>query len=171
MAAPASTARLSVGAAAAVPQKILTAGPKSAAVPLDGAEQCDVEEISCQQEDEVMESRLTELLPEPGYFLAGAVSGGVSRTATAPLDRLKVYLLVNTKTPADAALSAAKHGHPLAALRNAGGPILDAVVTLWKTGGFRTFFAGKQLVRPTRTNADMRQGMASTLSKSCPSPR
>jgi solute carrier family 25 phosphate transporter 23/24/25/41 len=89
--------------------------------------------------------RLTEFLPEPGYFLAGAISGGVSRTATAPLDRLKVYLLVNTKTGSNVALEAAKHGHPLTALRRAGQPIADAVVTLWKAGGLRTFFAGKHL--------------------------
>lgn len=87
-------------------------------------------------------TRLTDLLPDPGYFLAGAVSGGVSRTTTAPLDRLKVYLLVNTKTSANVALAAAKDGHPFAALRNAGGPIVDAAVNLWKTGGLRTFFAG-----------------------------
>jgi solute carrier family 25 phosphate transporter 23/24/25/41 len=58
------------------------------------------------------ESKLTQYLPEPGYFLAGAISGGVSRTATAPLDRLKVYLLVSTKSTANLALDAAKHGHP-----------------------------------------------------------
>ncbi|KAL1836958.1 hypothetical protein VTJ49DRAFT_4437 [Mycothermus thermophilus] len=80
-----------------------------------------------------------------GYFLAGAVSGGVSRTATAPLDRLKVYLLVNTQQHSGSAIFAAKSGQPLAALRNAGGPIVEAIVTLWKTGGLRTFFAGNGL--------------------------
>jgi solute carrier family 25 phosphate transporter 23/24/25/41 len=87
--------------------------------------------------------KLTEYLPHPGYFLAGAVSGGVSRTATAPLDRLKVYLLVNTKPSTAVALDAAKHGHVVTALRNSYRPIGEAVVTLWKAGGFRTFFAGK----------------------------
>lgn len=86
-----------------------------------------------------------ETLEGLGYFLAGAVSGGVSRTITAPLDRLKVFLLVNTTTKPTVALDAAKHGNPLAAIKNAGGPILDAVGTLWKTGGFRTFFAGNGL--------------------------
>ncbi|KAL1879102.1 hypothetical protein VTK73DRAFT_7326 [Phialemonium thermophilum] len=80
-----------------------------------------------------------------GYFLAGAISGGVSRTATAPLDRLKVYLLVSTKPGPKVALEAAKHGRLLQALKNAGKPIGDAVLTLWKTGGFRTFFAGNGL--------------------------
>ncbi|KAK0708954.1 mitochondrial carrier domain-containing protein [Lasiosphaeria miniovina] len=78
-----------------------------------------------------------------GYFVAGAVSGGVSRTATAPLDRLKVYLLVNTKASAPVALAAAKHGHPIVAIRDASKPIADAVASLWKAGGLRNFFAGE----------------------------
>ena len=32
-------------------------------------------------------SLLTEVLPDPGYFAAGAIAGIVSRTSTAPLDR------------------------------------------------------------------------------------
>lgn len=124
----------------------------------------------------VLSTRLTDLLPEPGYFLAGAVSGGVSRTATAPLDRLKVYLLVNTKSPSRSAIAAAKSGRPFASLRGAGAPIVDAIVNLWKAGGFRTFFAGK-LERGAKTRASTTcmltrpraQGMASTWSRSCPS--
>lgn len=94
---------------------------------------------------QTVRSRLTEYLPEPGYFLAGAVAGGVSRTATAPLDRLKVYLLVNTntKTTATEALSAATHGHPVEAVKAAGHPFRAAVANLYKSGGLRTFFAGK----------------------------
>lgn len=87
--------------------------------------------------------KLTSYLPEPGYFLAGAIAGGVSRTATAPLDRLKVYLLVNTKTGANPAVAAAKNGQPLVAAKNAGRPIADAIMSLWRAGGFRTFFAGE----------------------------
>jgi solute carrier family 25 phosphate transporter 23/24/25/41 len=94
---------------------------------------------------ETVHARLTDYLPEPGYFLAGAIAGGVSRTATAPLDRLKVYLLVNTKTSASAALAAATHGHPVAAAKTAAKPITAAVASLYKSGGLRTFFAGKCL--------------------------
>lgn len=96
-----------------------------------------------QADAETAKSRLTEYLPHPGYFLAGAVSGGVSRTATAPFDRLKVYLLVNTQTSTNVAIDAVKRGRIITALRNSYRPIGDAVVTLWKAGGFRTFFAGK----------------------------
>lgn len=88
-------------------------------------------------------SRLTQYLPEPGYFIAGALAGGISRTATAPLDRLKVYLLVNTKTKAGAALDAAKTGQTISAVRTASQPIRNAVHDLWRAGGIRTFFAGK----------------------------
>ncbi|KAI6350666.1 hypothetical protein MCOR25_010493 [Pyricularia grisea] len=82
-----------------------------------------------------------------GYFLAGAIAGGVSRTATAPLDRLKVYLLVNTKarTSAEAAVAAAAKGQPLKAVKNAGHPIAAAITSLYRSGGLRTFFAGNGL--------------------------
>lgn len=96
-------------------------------------------------DDEVSSTGLTQYLPEPGYFVAGALAGGISRTATAPLDRLKVYLLVNTKAKTDAALDAVKKGKGLASLRQAGKPITEAVRDLYKAGGFRTFFAGKSV--------------------------
>jgi len=91
---------------------------------------------------ELTKSGLTILLPKSGYFVAGAVAGGVSRTATAPLDRLKVYLLVNTKTAASVVLDAAKKGQPLTAVRSAGRPVAEAIAALYKAGGLRTFFAG-----------------------------
>ncbi|KAK3387275.1 mitochondrial carrier domain-containing protein [Podospora didyma] len=115
---------------------------------IEGAEQSDTWDISRLQE-EVLEDEdtqiLTNLLPETGYFLAGAVSGGVSRTVTAPLDRLKVFLLVNTKAGSTDAIATAKSGQPVAAIRKAGGPIKEAMVTLWRAGGLRTFFAGNGL--------------------------
>ncbi|KAK1528316.1 hypothetical protein CPAR01_12874 [Colletotrichum paranaense] len=89
--------------------------------------------------------RLTDFAPDPGYFVAGAVAGGLSRTATAPLDRLKVYLLVNTRASTETAASALKQGRPLAALNNAVRPFSDAVKDLWKAGGMRSLFAGNGL--------------------------
>ena len=90
--------------------------------------------------------KLTDFAPHPGYFLAGAIAGGVSRTATAPLDRLKVYLLVNTNSGAETALSALKQGRPIVALKNAAKPFGDAVRDLFRSGGLRGFFAGKLYV-------------------------
>ncbi|GKT86523.1 calcium dependent mitochondrial carrier protein [Colletotrichum tofieldiae] len=89
--------------------------------------------------------RLTDFAPDPGYFIAGAVAGGLSRTATAPLDRLKVYLLVNTRASTETAATALKQGRPLLALRNAVRPFSDAVKDLWKAGGMRSLFAGNGL--------------------------
>ncbi|KAI0483978.1 mitochondrial carrier [Xylariaceae sp. FL0804] len=95
--------------------------------------------------DKVQKSILIKYLPDPGYFVAGAVAGGVSRTATAPLDRLKVYLLVNTTSSTNAALDAAKKGQAVQALKGAGRPLVTAVTELYKSGGFRGFFAGNGL--------------------------
>ncbi|PHH83954.1 hypothetical protein CDD83_2730 [Cordyceps sp. RAO-2017] len=89
--------------------------------------------------------RLTELAPDPGYFLAGAIAGGVSRTATAPLDRLKVFLLVNTRSNSQTASAALRKGHPLVALKNAVRPFGEAVKYLYQSGGIRGFFAGNGL--------------------------
>ncbi|KAH6851034.1 mitochondrial carrier domain-containing protein [Chaetomium sp. MPI-CAGE-AT-0009] len=144
----ASAATVRYGPAVAVTPHVLTDAAVKRPVPqYEGAQQSGAQDIEGIVEEDTagVTSRLTDLLPEPGYFLAGAISGGVSRTATAPLDRLKVYLLVNTKTQANMAVVAAKQGRPLAALRNASGPIVDAVVSLWKAGGMRTFFAGNGL--------------------------
>ncbi|CAG9956185.1 unnamed protein product [Clonostachys rosea f. rosea IK726] len=91
---------------------------------------------------------LTEFIPDPGYFLAGAVAGGVSRTATAPLDRLKVYLLVNTGTGsanAAKAINSVASGRPLGLVKNALRPFSDAIRDLFRSGGIKGFFAGNGL--------------------------
>ncbi|ROV93024.1 hypothetical protein VPNG_09438 [Cytospora leucostoma] len=118
----------------------------------DDRSHLELRELDVEDEEDETEngiSRLTQYLPEPGYFIAGALAGGISRTATAPLDRLKVYLLVNTQTKAGktgALLNAAKAGlPPSAAVKTADKPIRDAVLRLWKAGGLRTFFAGNGL--------------------------
>ena len=84
---------------------------------------------------------LTTFIPHPGYFLAGAIAGGVSRTATAPLDRLKVYLLVNT-TNKPTEIAALKKAAPGGIIRNAVRPIGDAIRDLFRSGGIKGFFAG-----------------------------
>ncbi|EER38457.1 mitochondrial carrier protein [Histoplasma capsulatum var. duboisii H88] len=87
---------------------------------------------------------LTESTPHIGYFLAGGMAGCVSRTATAPLDRLKVYLIAQTAVR-DTALSAAKSGHPLEAVKRVGMPLIEATKDLWRAGGIRSLFAGNGL--------------------------
>lgn len=87
--------------------------------------------------------KLTDFAPHPGYFLAGAIAGGVSRTATAPLDRLKVYLLVNTNDRGETAVAALKRFNPLIALKNGARPFGDAMRDVYRSGGLRGFFAGE----------------------------
>jgi solute carrier family 25 phosphate transporter 23/24/25/41 len=91
----------------------------------------------------VKKSLLTEILPDPGYFAAGAAAGAVSRTTTAPLDRLKVYLIAHTEPKRS--LAAIKDGDPALAVRRIGQPLIEASKELWKAGGMRSLFAGNGL--------------------------
>ena len=87
---------------------------------------------------------LTSFLDRTGYFVAGGLAGMISRTTTAPLDRLKVYLIAQTETRA-AAVEAAKKGSPLAAVKHFYSSLADALKDLWRAGGMRSLFAGNGL--------------------------
>ena len=86
--------------------------------------------------------KLTDLVPDVGYFIAGGVSGITSRTVTAPLDRLKVYLIAQTTNSNDA-VQAAKSGAPIKAGRQGMRTLVNACKDLWAAGGIRSLFAGE----------------------------
>ncbi|KAK2742904.1 hypothetical protein FQN57_005034 [Myotisia sp. PD_48] len=90
------------------------------------------------------EEILTESTPHIGYFLAGGMAGAVSRTATAPFDRLKVYLIAQTSTKTTA-MNVAKSGSAVKAAEWMAWPIVEAVKDLWRAGGIRSLFAGNGL--------------------------
>lgn len=92
---------------------------------------------------------LTDLFPSTGYFVAGGAAGVVSRTATAPLDRLKVYLIAQTGVR-DEAVQIAKSEAPVQAAKKATRPLIKAAKSIWRMGGTRSLFAGGYVTHNSR---------------------
>lgn len=88
--------------------------------------------------DVTPEGDIKETLHGMGYFAAGGLAGVVSRTATAPFDRLKVFLIAQSGAPSSAASGAG-------AASAETNTIAGALRYLWKQGGIRSFFVGNGL--------------------------
>lgn len=84
---------------------------------------------------------LTDSTPNVGYFFAGGLAGVISRTSTAPLDRLRVYLIAQTSV-SSVATKVVKSGSPFQAVGLMMKPLVDATKDLWRAGGIRSLFAG-----------------------------
>ncbi|CCH43073.1 putative membrane protein [Wickerhamomyces ciferrii] len=86
-----------------------------------------------------------DLLKGLGFFLAGGLSGVVSRTCTAPFDRIKVFLIARTdlsSTLLHKKQSLAKNEIPLDKIKS---PLIKAATTLYRQGGLRAFYVGNGL--------------------------
>lgn len=94
------------------------------------------------QRDTCVLELLTDLLPDAGYFISGGIAGFTSRTATAPLDRLKVYLIAQTGVK-KATVDAVKSRSAVKAVKAAARPLVSACIELWRMGGIRSLFAGR----------------------------
>jgi solute carrier family 25 (mitochondrial phosphate transporter), member 23/24/25/41 len=84
---------------------------------------------------------LIACIPTSGYFVAGGLAGITSRTTTAPLDRLKVYLFANTNVSGNG-LQALKSMNPLIATKSLWSTSSAAMKDLWAAGGVRSLYAG-----------------------------
>lgn len=82
-----------------------------------------------------------------GYFIAGGISGVISRSCTAPLDRLKVFLIARTDLSSTLLNSkkALLAKNPNADLAKIKSPIVKAITTLYRQGGLRAFYVGNGL--------------------------
>lgn len=127
-------------------KEAISPSTKSISIDADSAS-----EVAYSDDDEVSSKfSLTDVLPHTGYFAAGALAGVVSRTFTAPLDRLKVYLIANIES-AKSPVDAAKKGNPIKAVKHLGQPLLNATKELWAAGGMRSLFAGEVYIFRTTT--------------------
>ncbi|AOW05252.1 mitochondrial carrier domain-containing protein [Yarrowia lipolytica] len=130
--------------------------PNEAGSTLKAAYKFFVEELDLSSEGDVIFHR--DVLQGLGYFLAGGLAGAISRTATAPLDRLKVYLIADPITPATtAAASGASEAVYESIAKNASKAkppsgfmarhhvLINAIKNIWAEGGIRSFFIGNGL--------------------------
>lgn len=130
--------------------------PNEAGSTLKAAYKFFVEELDLSSEGDVIFHR--DVLQGLGYFLAGGLAGAISRTATAPLDRLKVYLIADPITPATkAAASGASEAvyesiaksaskvKPPSGFMARHHVLTSAIKNIWAEGGIRSFFIGNGL--------------------------
>ncbi|ODV95982.1 hypothetical protein PACTADRAFT_49405 [Pachysolen tannophilus NRRL Y-2460] len=96
---------------------------------------------------------LDDFLKGFGFFLAGGLSGVISRTATAPFDRVKVFLIARTdltstflhsKLEIENNIELLKH-QKITEPNKIKSPIIKAAKTLYRQGGIKAFYVGNGL--------------------------
>ncbi|TNY20556.1 mitochondrial carrier domain-containing protein [Rhodotorula diobovata] len=102
---------------------------------------------SIDEEEDDEHGPMEDMLAGAGKFLlAGGMAGAVSRTATAPFDRLKVYLITSATGPPcpDLTAAAAKAGKKPP--RPGAGSLTKAIKTVYNQGGgIKAFWTGNGL--------------------------
>lgn len=75
------------------------------------------------------------------YYICGGIASATSRTVTAPLDRLKVFLIGQTNSKYGA-LDHLYRGRTIEAGKEAWVSLQTACSALWRAGGVRSLWAG-----------------------------
>lgn len=93
-----------------------------------------------------------DILNSVGYFLAGGLSGVVSRSCTAPLDRIKVFLIARTDLSSTLLKNKTDLRHHIEEMRHKKiepkkieSPLVRAIKTIYKQGGIKAFYVGNGL--------------------------
>lgn len=93
-----------------------------------------------------------DIMKGVGYFLAGGLSGVVSRTCTAPLDRIKVFLIARTdlsstllKKKSDIVNHVEEITHKKIPDQKIESPLIRSFKTIYKQGGIKAFYVGNGL--------------------------
>lgn len=110
--------------------------------PLGAAYLLFIDDMDLSSEGDVLLS--SETTNGVGYFLSGGLAGVVSRTATAPFDRIKVFLIATSGTPLKQT-TVMENGVEKIITEQRPTSIIGAVKHLWKQGGPRAFFVGNGL--------------------------
>ncbi|GAA5913797.1 hypothetical protein JCM6882_007702 [Rhodosporidiobolus microsporus] len=114
----------------------------------------EAEQHDGEEEEEEEHDAMTGMFEGAGKFLlAGGMAGAVSRTATAPFDRLKVYLITSPSAPAPPPPSTAPPIEPLPPgtkppkrPRPGAGSLVNAIRAVYgQGGGIKAFWTGNGL--------------------------
>ena len=90
---------------------------------------------------------INEFIRGFGYFITGGISGVISRTCTAPLDRIKVFLIARSDL-SSTLLNTTQEvlaRNPNAKIEKIQSPIVKAIRTLYHEGGLKAFYVGNGL--------------------------